>query len=67
MRQATANPDFADIEILVPRGWDTIGTRRFLGDMTQDVVLEVRVRRTVAGSVIGEPLSYAKRLIRRIF
>jgi hypothetical protein len=67
LRQPVANPDFAEIEIAVPAGWETIGQNRYLGDLTQDVVLEVRVKRTVAGSWFGEPLGVAKRLFSRLF
>lgn len=67
LRQAVASPDFADIEISVPAGWRTVGRARFLGDLTQDVVLEVRVERTTAGSLFGEPLSFVRRLLGRVF
>ncbi len=67
MRQPVANPDFAEIQIAVPNGWKIVGQDRFLGDLEQDVVLEVRVRRTVAGNLIGEPVRLVKQIFNRLF
>jgi hypothetical protein len=67
LRQAVANPDFLEVEITVPAGWVAVGRTTYLGDLTQDQVFEVRVRRTLVGSIadtlIGEPLRFAKRLL----
>lgn len=52
LRQAVANPDFADIEIEVPRGYQANGVTTYLGDLTQDVTLEVRLSRTARGSLV---------------
>ena len=52
LRQAVANPDFAEIEIVVPAGWTADGQTRFLGDLTEDVILEVRLHRTVRSSIV---------------
>jgi hypothetical protein len=71
LRQAVAQPDFAEVAIEVPKGWRAIGQTRFFGDMTQDVVLEVRLERTVRGSfvetVIVDPFRLAGRLLGRLF
>lgn len=52
LRQAVANPDFVDIEIEVPRGYRANGVTTYLGDLTQDVSLEVRLVRTARGSLV---------------
>jgi hypothetical protein len=52
LRQAVATPDFADIEITVPKGWRAAGQTRFLGDLTTDLTLEVRLERTTRGSLV---------------
>ena len=69
LRQAVAHPDFLEVEIDVPAGWEAVGRTTFLGDLTQDQVFEVRIRRTLAGSVvdtlIGEPMRFFDRLLSR--
>jgi hypothetical protein len=71
MRQPVANADFADIEIEVPKGWRASGQTRFLGDLTHDVTLEVRLERTARGSVLDSvvmrPWGSVKRLFGRVF
>jgi hypothetical protein len=70
LRQAVARPDFAEIEIVVPKGWKATGKTTFLGDLTQDVVLDVRLERTIRGAVVQkvvtEPLRLARRLLDRV-
>jgi hypothetical protein len=71
LRQATARPDFMQVAVAAPAGWEVSGETRFLGDLTQDLVLEVHVRRTVRTSVIDtlvlDPLRLAGRVLGRIF
>lgn len=67
MRQATATPDFADIEIEVPKGWRAAGQTRFLGDLTSDVTLEVRLERTTRGSLFDRVVLGPWRTVRDVF
>jgi hypothetical protein len=67
MPQAVAQPDFAEIEIEVPAGWRSAGETRFLGDLKQDVVLEVRLTRTVRGSIVRTLFVEPARLISDFF
>jgi hypothetical protein len=71
LRQAVARPDFAEIEIHVPPGWKVTGKTSFLGDLTQDVVLDVRLERTARGAIVQrvfvEPFRLARRLLRDLF
>lgn len=65
--QATAFPDFADIEVEVPQGWVADGQTRYLGDLVSDVVLEVRLKRTVRGNLFETVIIDPFRLVGRIF
>jgi hypothetical protein len=71
LRQAVAHPDFADIEITVPKGWRAAGQTRFLGDLTTDVTLEVRLERTTRGSLVDrfvlDPWRSAKDVFSALF
>ena len=67
LRQPTAHPDFADIEIEVPKGWRASGQTRFLGDLTTDLVMEVRLERTARGSLIDRLLVRPWRAVRDVF
>ncbi len=71
LRQAVANPDFAEIYVEVPKGWTASGKTTFLGDLTEDVVLEVHLTKTVRGSIVRalftEPLRLAGDLLGRLF
>jgi hypothetical protein len=71
MPQAVANPDFLDVEVAVPAGWSASGETRYVGDMHGDVTLQVRLSRTVRGSIVGklfvEPYRFLKRAFGRVF
>jgi hypothetical protein len=67
LRQAVANPDFADIEISVPKGWRAAGQTRFLGDLTTDVTLEVRLERTTRGSLVDRFVLGPWRAVKNVF
>jgi hypothetical protein len=71
MRQPVAHPDFADIEIVAPKGWTATGTSRYLGDLTRDVTLEIRLERSTRGSLVetvfARPWRFMRRTIAKVF
>lgn len=52
LRQAIAHPDFLDIEIEVPKGYRAAGRTTFLGDLTGDMTLDVRLVRTARAGIV---------------
>jgi hypothetical protein len=66
LRQPVAQPDFADIRIEVPKGWRATGQTRYLGDLTTDLVLEVRLERTTRGSLIDRFVVRPWRAVRNV-
>jgi hypothetical protein len=71
LRQAVANADFADIEIHVPAGYQASGRTTFLGDLTSDVTLEVRLVRTSGATIferfVAAPWRAVADAVRRLF
>lgn len=63
LRQPLATPDFVDIEVAAADGWRVTGQTSYLGELTQDVVLEVRLERTV----VGRPWGWITHRVRSLF
>ena len=51
----------------MPKGWTATGQTRFLGDLTQDVVLDVRLAPTARGSLVEAFVAKPWRAVKRAF
>lgn len=71
LRQPIAHPDDLTVEIRPPAGWEVSGETTWSGALASDVVLEVRLSRSTAASVVDTlfvgPFELAKRLIGSLF
>jgi hypothetical protein len=65
--QAVIHPDHYDIEIDVPRGWSADGNTRFVGDLKDDLTLELRLSRTARGWLIEHALLEPWRTVRAMW
>jgi len=69
--QAVVNPDFLEVAIAVPDGWRLEGATSFVGDLSSDLIMDVRVVQTqrawLFDKVVLEPWRIARDLLGRIF
>jgi hypothetical protein len=67
LRQPVAFSDFYDVRIQTPAGWDVEGTKQFVGTLEDDVVLDVRLHRTLRGRLIDALFAGPWRAARSLF
>jgi hypothetical protein len=69
--QAVVNPDFLEVAIAVPDGWRMEGEATFAGDLSSDLIMDVRVVQTprawLFDKLVLEPWRIARDLLGRIF
>jgi hypothetical protein len=57
LRQPVAHPDHVEVRVEIPPGWTAAGPRSFEGPLTEDLVLEVEMRRSFPAWVYRRALS----------
>lgn len=71
LRQPIAHPDDVAVQVRPPPGWEVSGETTWSGDLTEDVVVEVRLSRSTVDRVVDalfvEPFRLARRLIGSVF
>lgn len=71
LSQPVANPDAYTIEIEPPKGWRAQGETTYSGNLTGDVIMEVRLTQTwrawLFQKTVLDPWRVGRRLVGRIF